>query len=131
MRRFFGVIVLVLLVALVAMAGDKAPLSDRQLAAVTAGQDFNFEAASGAVVANGSNATISKTGAVNVADGAQSGIQAMNLANLSASKFASGINAWDGSVATAPTDGTVSTAKYDDHRYNPADVKASQSNVIA
>jgi hypothetical protein len=85
--------------SLVAMAGDKAPLSDRQLSSITAGSDFG-SGASGAVVANGSSATIAKTGTVTLQDSAQSEVKALNVFNTTGGAIGSGINVWEGQPTT-------------------------------
>jgi hypothetical protein len=101
MRRGMGVVIALMLVcSLVAVAGDKAPLSDRQLSSITAGSDFGSAAASGAVVANGSSATIAKTGSIALQDAAQSEAKALNVLNSIGGAIGSGINVWDGKLTT-------------------------------
>lgn len=98
MRRGMGVVIaLMLVVSVAAMAGDKAPLSDRQLSSITAGSDFG---ASGAVVANGSSATIAKTGSVALEGSVQTDVNTLNLFNSSASAIGSGMNVWEGNLTT-------------------------------
>jgi hypothetical protein len=82
---------------MIAVAGDKAPLSDGQLSSITAGSDFG---ASSAVVANSSSATIRKTGTITLQDSAQSGVKALNVFNSTGGAIGSGINVWDGKLTT-------------------------------
>jgi hypothetical protein len=78
-------------------------LADRQLDGITAG-DSNAGSSGqdlgGAIVAAGSVATITNSGAVTLEDSTQKGAQVLNLVNSSQSRVANGVNVWDGRLDT-------------------------------
>ena len=82
-------------------------LSDRALDAITAGSASGDSG--GAIVANNSNATISQTGAVSVADSAQKDSRALNLVNATDSAVANAVNVSDGRLP-APAEGQAAPA---------------------
>jgi hypothetical protein len=78
-------------------------LADRQLDRITAGDSgagSSSEDLGGAIVAAGSQATITNSGAVTLEDSTQKGAQALNLVNSSQSRVANGVNVWDGRLDT-------------------------------
>lgn len=77
-------------------------LADRQLDRITAGDSNagDSQDLGGAVVAAGSQATITNSGGVTLEDTTQQGAQALNLVNSSQSKVANGVNVWDGRLDT-------------------------------
>ena len=78
-------------------------LADSQLDQITAGHTDSGNAGQdlgGAIVAGGSEATISNSGAVTLEDSTQQGAQALNLVNSSQSRVANGVNVWDGRLDT-------------------------------
>jgi hypothetical protein len=78
-------------------------LADRQLDQITAGDSDAGSSAQdlgGAIVAAGSEATITKSGAMTLEGSAQQGAQALNLVNASQSRVANGVNVWDGRLDT-------------------------------
>lgn len=78
-------------------------LADSQLDRVTAGNSDagkSGEDLGGAIVAGGSQATITNSGAVTLEDATQQGAQALNLVNSSQSRVANGVNVWDGRLDT-------------------------------
>jgi len=78
-------------------------LADRQLDQITAGDSDAGSSAQdlgGAIVAAGSEATITGSGAVTLEDSTQKGAQALNLVNASQSRVANGVNVWDGRLDT-------------------------------
>lgn len=104
-RSFYFVVPFVLTASLaVAEQGQDRklrPLTDRALDGITAGT-----ASGGAIVASSSDATITQTGLVDVADSAQRDSRALNLVNAAESAVANAVNVWDGrlegqTVATA------------------------------
>ena len=82
-------------------------LSDRALDTITAGSASG--GSGGAIVANNSNATISETGAVSVADSAQKDSRALNLVNATDSAVANAVNVSDGRLP-APAEGQAPAA---------------------
>jgi hypothetical protein len=78
-------------------------LADRQLDRITAGDSdagSSGQDLGGAIVAAGSEATITGSGAVTLEDSTQKGAQALNLVNSSQSRVANGVNVWDGRLDT-------------------------------
>jgi hypothetical protein len=78
-------------------------LADRQLDQITAGDSgagSSGQDLGGAIVAAGSEATITGSGAVTLEDSTQKGAQALNLVNSSQSRVANGVNVWDGRLDT-------------------------------
>ena len=74
-------------------------LEDRQLDRITAGHTDGGNSAQdrgGAIVAAGSEATISNSGSVSLDGGSQQGARALNLVNAAQSRVANGVNVWDG-----------------------------------
>lgn len=89
MSRFTYLGIALLLFGTMAFAVNRTPLTDSQMATVTAGADYN---ASGAVVANDSSATISNTYGVALSDSAENSAEAVNIFNSSSSKIGAGLN---------------------------------------
>lgn len=117
MRRFICLgITILLLCSMVAFAAGKPPLSDRQLAAVTAGDGYSFDG-SGNVVASNSTATVVNTPIVVLTDQVQQNAEGVNIFNSTDSKVAAGFNALVLGGSTASPDVT--------------DAKVQQSNVIS
>ena len=78
-------------------------LADSQLDRITAGDSdagSSGQDLGGAIVAAGSEATITNSGAVTLEDSTQKGAQALNLVNSSQSRVANGVNVWDGRLDT-------------------------------
>jgi hypothetical protein len=96
------VVALVLLFAFAAqmIAAEKPRrLADRELDAITAGNEPEndaTEAAGGVIVANNSEAILNNSGSVELGDGAQQETRALNLVNSASSGVANGVNVWDG-----------------------------------
>jgi len=86
--------------SMVAMARDKS-LSDRQLAAVTAGSGFG---ASGVVALPGSNVTTDTEATVTLSDSVMENAKGVTIANTVGGALAVGVNVWDGSTATPSDD---------------------------
>ena len=77
-------------------------LDDMVLHQVTAGAESNaIEGSGGAVVGNGSTASIHSAGSVSIEGEAQSSAQSLNIVNSSESTVANGINLWDGQISGA------------------------------
>lgn len=87
-----------------AVAEEKAVvlLSDQQLERIAAGStDYEPGAgigSGGAIVGNSSSATLTTSGDVQVNDGVQQGVRAVNLVNSAESGVANGVNVWDGRI---------------------------------
>lgn len=80
----------VLAFCVASFAADKAPLSDRELNAVTAG----YFDASGVLAAAGSTADVSKNQSVTLSGNAQNQAEAANIVDAISTKFAAGLNVW-------------------------------------
>lgn len=92
-----------------ALYAGPTKLAPEDLARITAGSEYNSNPApnGGAIVGNGSTATLVSTGEVNIADEAQSDARALNLVNSSESTVANGVNVFDGRTdANAAIDGS-------------------------
>lgn len=84
-------------VASLSAFASPTPLGLADLDAITAGTWNNDPAPNGgAIVGNGSNATLESTGQITLADAAQSDARALNLVNGSESTIANGVNIFDG-----------------------------------
>lgn len=99
------------------VAAEPTRLSLGELDTVTAGTDGTTPAPNGgAIVGNGSSASLESSGRVSIAD-AQTDVQAMNFVNSSESAIANGVNVFDGSVDE--------TGSFDDVQYD-----IEQQNVV-
>jgi hypothetical protein len=82
--------------------GEPSRLGLEDLDRITAGSDYNSASNpapnGGAIVGNGSSATLVSTGEVTLGDGAQSDARALNMVNSSESAVANGVNVFDGRV---------------------------------
>lgn len=85
-------------------AAEPARLSLDALDRITAGSEYetggNPAPNGGAIVGNGSSATLESSGEVVLTDGAQGESRALNLVNSSESTVANGVNVFDGRVDT-------------------------------
>ncbi len=80
-----------------AVAAPQA-LSDGALDGITAGTANAGSASGGAIVAHGSDATLTSTGAVELEGEAQSGAKGLNIVNSIESTVANGVNVWNGNI---------------------------------
>jgi hypothetical protein len=87
---------LMFLTSLVVAADNPKTLTNNQLDAITAGD----APASGAIVVNNSTADIQKSGSVEIKDGAESNVKAVNLFNSVSSQIAAGTNIFNGNKST-------------------------------
>jgi len=108
-RVFYLALAVLLCCAVTAPAQERGKakkphrLPDSQLNRITAGDSgagSSGQDLGGAIVAAGSEATITNSGAVTLEDSTQKGAQALNLVNSSQSRVANGVNVWDGRLDT-------------------------------
>lgn len=76
-------------------AAEPNRLNLSELDALTAGNSNNPAPNGGAIVGNGSNATLKSSGIVEISDNAQADSRARNLVNSSESTVANGVNVFD------------------------------------
>ena len=95
-------IMMTLLAPAGAAFGEPTELGLSELEQITAGHEGGFGPApnGGAIVGNGSQATLDSIGEVTLDDSAQSDARALNLVNSSESAVANGVNVFDGSTSS-------------------------------